>query len=115
MSCQVNFQDVDDRLIKSTKVFVAEDNGQFDDEYGTLQEYEKQHLKIEYLIDTIYVQANQYVNTCGNAVAWIEFKGDTLILTTKEQGEIQCTSGSYYKYEYWVGNPENKALVIRQD
>jgi hypothetical protein len=114
MSCQVNFQDVDDRLIKSTKEFVAEDNGQIDDQYGTLQEYEKQNLKVEYLTDTIYAQAMQYVNACGDAVAWIEFKGDTLILTTKEQGEIQCTSASYYKYEYWIKNPKNKKFIIIQ-
>lgn len=101
-------------LIKSSKEFVMEDGGRIDDEYGSTQEFEKQNLKIEYLTDTIYAEAVQYVNACGDAIAWVEFNGDTLILTTKEQNEELCASAYWYKYQYWIENPDNKKYVIIQ-
>lgn len=107
--------DLNDLLIKTSKEFVTEDGGHIDDEYGSTQEFEKQNLKVEYFNDTIYAQAVQHINACGDAIAWIELNDDTLVLTTKEQKEELCASANWYKYEYWIKNPENKKFVIKQE
>lgn len=118
VSCQdnpnVESDESNNPLIKSSKEFVTADGGHIDEEYGSTKEFEKHNLKIEYLTDTIYAQAVQYINACGDAIAWIELNGDTLIITTKELSEELCGSADWYKYEYWIDNPDNKKYVIIQ-
>ncbi len=118
ISCQGQFSELNNEknnlLMKSSKEFITEDGGHIDEEYGSTQEFEKQNFKIRYLIDTIYVETVQYVNACGDAKAWIELNGDSLILSTKEQAEELCASASWYKYEYWIKNPKNRKFIIRQ-
>jgi hypothetical protein len=101
-------------LLKSTKVFVTEDGGHIDEEFGSTQNFEKTNLKIEYLTDTVYAQAVQYVNACGDAKAWVKIENDTIYLTTKETKEELCASAVWYKYEYWIANPKNKKYVVVQ-
>ena len=105
VSCNFE-QESNDLLYDSTKEFITEDNGEIDDEYGSLQEYERQHF--------IYVVAMQYVNSCGNAIAWVELSKDTLIIKTKEIGVENCASADWYKFEYWIKNPENKKFILVQ-
>lgn len=117
VSCQLIQNDEEsesnDLLIKSSKEFVIEDGGHIDHKYGSTQEFERQNFKVKYYQDTIYVQTIQYVNACGDAIAWIEINGDTLILTTKEQKEQLCNSAHWYTYEYWIENPDNKKYIIK--
>ena len=101
-------------LLKSSKEFITEDGGHIDLQYGSTQAFQKQHLKVKYLTDTIHAQAIQYVNSCGNATAWIELSGDTITLSIKEQSKLLCSSSDWYKYDYWITNPTNKKYIIKQ-
>lgn len=103
-----------DLYVKSSREFITEDGPHIDHKYGSISEFKKQYFKIEYLNDTIYAQAIQSVNACGDAVGAVNLNGDTLILTTKEQKEELCTSISWYKYEYWIRNKGNKKIIIKQ-
>jgi uncharacterized protein YfdQ (DUF2303 family) len=115
LSCQSNSRyEGSDLLIKWAKEFVTEDDGSIDEEYGSLQNFVDQHLNIEYTNDTIYAQAMQYVNACGDAIGRIRFQGDTLILDTKETKNELCSSADWYKFEYWIYNPDNKEFVVVQ-
>lgn len=101
-------------LIKSSRTFLTEDGGHIDEEFGSIQEFQKKKFKIEYFSDTINVQTVQYVNSCGNAIGWIDLKRDTLYLTTKEQSEKLCSSSDWYKYEYWILLPDSVNYIIKQ-
>lgn len=112
-SCQED-NSKSDLYVKSSREFITEDGPHIDHKYGSISEFKKQHFKIEYLNDTIYAQAIQSVNACGDAEGAVNLNGDTLILTTKERKEELCTSISWYKYEYWIRNKGNKKIIIKQ-
>ena len=111
LSCQSKIE-TNEALLKSTKVFVSEDGGHIDEEYGSIEAFEKSYFKVEYLEDTIHAQAVHYVNACGDAIASFEFKNDTLILNTRETMEELCASADWYAFEYWIANPMNKKYVV---
>ena len=101
-----------DLIVKHTFEYMFEDGPHIDDEYGSVQEFQKQTLKVEYLTDTILAHAMINVNSCGNTIPWIAINNDTIILTAKEQSKELCGSTSWIKYSYWISNPENKKYVI---
>jgi len=103
-----------ERLIKSSKEFITEDGGHIDEKYGSTQGFEKHFFKVKYIEDTIYAEAMQYVNACGNAIANINIKNDTIILYTFETSKVVCASANYYKFKYWINNPDNKKYIILQ-
>ncbi len=106
---------VNKALIKSNIEFLFPDGGEIDEEYGSVQQFEKQNLKITYLTDTIFAEAVIAVNSCGKAIAEIKFSKDSLVLTTIETKELLCNSLEWYKYQYWIANPKNKKFVVTQD
>lgn len=109
-----NFKNPNPRLLAWSKNFVFSDGPQIEEEYGGLEKFFEKHFEVGYKGDTIFAEAIQYVNECGDAEGTIKINKSVITLSTHETKDILCSSGAYYLFKYVMLNPSGKRYEIGQ-